>query len=113
MLNPYDKEVECMIKDIAESDYDGVDKGGFVLLEFYSTTCGPCKMLSYVLKEIDKENPELKIYTIDFNASAALREKCGVKGFPTMLFLKDGKEVSRMEGLKQKPAIVSEINKWK
>lgn len=36
-----------------------------------------------------------------------------MKGFPTMLFMKDGAEVSRLEGLKQKPAIVQEIEKLK
>lgn len=98
-----------MIKEINTEEFDAMDKSGAMLLEFYSKTCGPCKMLAFVLKDIDKNNPEFPIYTIDFDENQELKERCGVKGFPTMLFMKDGEEVSRLEGLKQKPAIIKEI----
>lgn len=100
-----------MIKDISSGEYAELDKTGPYVLEFYSKTCGPCKMLSFVLKDIDKNKPDFKIYQVDFNENADLKEQCGVNGFPTMLFMKDGKEVSRLEGLKQKPAIIEAIEK--
>ncbi len=90
-----------------------MDISGPAIVEFYSKTCGPCKMLSFVLKDIDKNDPDLPIYTVDFNANEDLKDRCGVKGFPTMLFMKDGNEVSRLEGLKQKPAIIAEFEKVK
>ncbi len=98
-----------MITEVNTQEYDALDKSGAMLVEFYSKTCGPCKMLAFVLKEIDKLKPEFSIYTVDFDENQELKERCGVKGFPTMLFMKDGKEVSRLEGLKQKPAIIKEI----
>lgn len=79
------------------------------MIEFYSKTCGPCKMLSFVLKDISKQKPDFPIYIIDFDENRELKERLGVKGFPTMLFFKDGQEVSRLEGLKQKPAIINAI----
>lgn len=100
-----------MIKEITGEEYATLDKSGPYLLEFYSKTCGPCKMLAFVLKDIDKTNPDVKIYQVDFNENKQLKEDCGVKGFPTLLFMKDGKEVTRLEGLKQKPAIQAEIDK--
>jgi thioredoxin 1 len=100
-----------MIKEVNTEEYDAMDKSGGMLVEFYSKTCGPCKMLAFVLKDINKNNPDLPIYTIDYDENVELKERCGVKGFPTMLFMQDGKEVSRMEGLKQKPAIIKEIDK--
>ncbi len=100
-----------MIKELTTAEFDAMDKSGPMLLEFYSKTCGPCKMLSFVLKDIDKANPDYPIYTVDFNENEELKDRCGVKGFPTMVFMKDGVEVSRLEGLKQKPAIVAEIAK--
>lgn len=100
-----------MIKEINEREYDALDKSGAYLLEFYSKTCGPCKMLGFVLKDTDKNMPGLRIYQVDFNENKELKEAFGVKGFPTLLFMKDGKEVSRLEGLKQKPAIIAEIEK--
>lgn len=102
-----------MIKEVNTNEFDALDKTGAMLVEFYSKTCGPCKMLSFVLKDIVKNDPELNIYTIDFNENEELKNRCGVKGFPTILFMKDGKEASRLEGLKQKPVIIAEIKKIK
>ncbi len=102
-----------MITEVNTQEYDALDKKGPMLVEFYSKTCGPCKMLAFVLKDISKNDPDLPILTIDFDENIELKERCGVKGFPTMLFMKDGAEVSRLEGLKQKPAILKEIEKVK
>lgn len=100
-----------MIQEINSSEYEALDKSGHYLLEFYSKTCGPCKMLAFVLKDIEKSNPDLKIYQVEFNENQDLKEKCGVKGFPTLLFMRDAAEISRLEGLKQKPQIIAEIEK--
>jgi thioredoxin 1 len=100
-----------MIKEINTEEYDAMDKSTAMLVEFYSKTCGPCKMLAFVLKDINKNNPDFPIYTIDYDENVELKERLGVKGFPTMLFMKNGEEISRMEGLKQKPAIFKEIEK--
>lgn len=102
-----------MITEVNTSEYDALDKSGPMLVEFYSKTCGPCKMLSYVLKDISKNDPDFRIYTIDFDVNEELKTRCGVKGFPTMLFMKDGAEVSRLEGLKQKPMIAKVIEDLK
>lgn len=98
-----------MLKEITQTEYDVMDRSQPMLVEFYSKTCGPCKMLAFVLKDIDKNMPEFPICQIDFDENVELKERLGVKGFPTMLFYKSGEEVERMEGLKQKPAIVKAI----
>lgn len=98
-----------MIQEINTHEYDVMDKSGPMMVEFYSKTCGPCKMLSFVLKDIDKLKPDFKIYTIDFDENKDLKERLGVTGFPTMLLMKDGEEINRLQGLKQKPAIVKAI----
>jgi len=53
--------------------------------------------------------PDFPIYQIDFDENIELKESLDVTGFPTMLFFKDGQEVERMEGLKQKPLITKAI----
>lgn len=100
-----------MLNEVNTKEYDALDKSGAMLVEFYSKTCGPCKMLAFVLKDVAKNHPDLPIITVDFEANSDLKERCGVKGFPTMLFMKDGHEVSRLEGLKQKPLILKELEK--
>lgn len=98
-----------MIQELNTVEYDGLDKTGPMLVEFYSKKCGPCKMLAFVLKAIDKLKPEFKTFTIDFDENQELKERLEVTGFPTMLFMQDGKEVNRLKGLKQKPAIIKAI----
>ena len=98
-----------MITEITEQEFAALPQQGAMLVEFYSKTCGPCKMLAFVLKDINKTMPEFPMYTIDFDENRELKERLGVKSFPTMLFFKDGQEASRMEGLKQKPAIIKAI----
>jgi thioredoxin 1 len=98
-----------MIQEIGTQDYDQLDKSGPMLVEFYSKTCGPCKMLAFVLRDIDKTLPDFKMYTIDYDENQELKERLGVKGFPTILLMKDGQEINRLAGLKQKPVIVKAI----
>lgn len=98
-----------MIQEINTEQYDAMEKTGPMLVEFYSKTCGPCKMLSFVLRDIDKLKPDFKTFIIDFDENKELKERLGVTGFPTMLFMKDGEEVNRLQGLKQKPAIIQAI----
>lgn len=98
-----------MIKELTQKEFDEMDRSAPMLVEFYSKTCGPCKMLSFVLKDIDKTMPDFPIYQIDFDENIELKERLGVTGFPTMIFFKNGEEVERMEGLKQKPAIAKAV----
>ncbi|MFH2128937.1 MAG: thioredoxin family protein [bacterium] len=98
-----------MIQEINTEEYDRLDQTGPRMVEFYSKKCGPCKMLSFVLRDIDKLKPEFRIFTIDYDENQELKERLGVTGFPTMLFMEDGREVNRLKGLKQKPAIIKAI----
>ena len=98
-----------MITEIDTAAYDSMDKSGVMMVEFYSKTCGPCKMLGFVLKDVAKAMPDFPIYQIDFDENRELKERLGVKGFPTLLFFKGDKEVSRLEGLKQKPVVLKAI----
>ncbi|SBV91095.1 Thioredoxin [uncultured delta proteobacterium] len=98
-----------MIKELTQKEFDEMDRSRPMLVEFYSKTCGPCKMLSFVLKEIDKAMPDFPMYQIDFDANIELKERLGVKSFPTILYYRDDREVERMEGLKQKTAIIKAI----
>lgn len=98
-----------MIKEINQQEFDAMDRSQPMLVEFYSKTCGPCKMLSFVLKDIDKTMPDFPMYQIDFDENMEMKERLGVQGFPTILFFKNGEIVEKMEGLKQKPAIAKAI----
>lgn len=95
-----------MLKEINKATFDQDIQEGAVLLDFYSKNCGPCKMLAFILNDIDKEfSEDIEIIKIDFEEHSDLVEKYNVEGYPTLIMLKDGEEVERKAGLQQKPAI--------
>lgn len=85
---------------------------GAVVADFYSDSCIPCKRLSPVLADIEDElGDKIKLVKININFDAALAEKYGVMSVPTLLFIKDGEEKSRLTGAVKKADIISEIEK--
>lgn len=98
-----------MNKEVNTAEFKELCGEGLVLADFYSTTCGPCKMLGFVLRDVEKEYPDVKILKVDFDQNKDLIEEHKVEGYPTLILLKDGVEVARMQGLQQKPAILKMI----
>ena len=99
-----------MVKEITSEEFSSLTGTGVVLVDFFSTTCGPCKMLSFVLNDVDKMlGDKVSILKVDFDKNKDLTAQYEVKGYPTIIILKDGVEVKRMQGLQQKPAIVKAL----
>ncbi|WP_034057100.1 thioredoxin [Lacinutrix jangbogonensis] len=81
-----------------------------VLVDFFATWCGPCKALTPILKQVKdvlKEN--VSIIKIDVDKNQELASKYQVKGVPTMLLFKNGKQVWRQSGVLQKDEIIKII----
>ena len=98
------------IKEVCGAELDALTNQGKVLVDFYSKTCGPCKMLGFVLKDIAKGLDDTEILLVDYDANKESVESHGVEGYPTMIFYKEGQEVERMRGLQQKPVILKMIS---
>lgn len=99
-----------MIKEVNSEEFKELAGTGLVLADFFSTTCGPCKMLGFVLKDVEKEfGDSLSMLKVDFDQNKELTAEYGVTGYPTLVLLKDGTEVARLQGLQQKPVIVKMI----
>jgi|SRR5690606_584494 len=82
-----------------------------VLVDFFADWCGPCKMLAPILKEVKEELGEnIKIIKIDVDRNQALAGKYQVRGVPTMILFKNGKQVWRESGVLQKAAILDIVN---
>ena len=83
-----------------------------VLVDFHADWCGPCKVLSPILKEVKKElRDTIKIVKIDIDKNEKLASKYQVRGVPTMLLFKSGKQLWRQSGVLQKDQIISIIKK--
>ncbi|MDF2678121.1 MAG: thioredoxin [Bacillota bacterium] len=77
-----------------------------VLLDFWASWCGPCKMISPIIDEIAKENTEIKVGKINVDEQPELASKYGVMSIPTLAVIKNGKLVKTMVGAKPKSSII-------
>ncbi|WP_298493619.1 thioredoxin [uncultured Algibacter sp.] len=81
-----------------------------VLVDFFANWCGPCKMLAPILKDVKQELEDtVKIIKIDVDKNQPLAAKFQVRGVPTMILFKNGKQVWRQSGVLQKNEIINII----
>jgi thioredoxin 1 len=81
-----------------------------VLVDFFADWCGPCKMLAPILKDVKEElGDAVIIVKIDVDKNQSIATKYQVRGVPTMLLFKNGKQVWRQSGVLQKKDIVQII----
>lgn len=84
-----------------------------ILVDFSADWCGPCKMLAPILKQVkDELGDAIKIIKIDVDKNQPLAAKYQVRGVPTMVLFKQGKQLWRQSGVLQKQEIVSKINSF-
>ncbi len=87
------------MKELDHSNFEAEAMKGNVVLDFWATWCNPCKQLLPILEAAQKEIPHVKICKIDVDHNLELAKRFGVRGVPALVFLKDGKEVSRNVGV--------------
>ncbi|TCL67622.1 thioredoxin [Mariniflexile fucanivorans] len=84
-----------------------------VLVDFFAEWCGPCKMLAPILKQVkDSLGDRVSIVKIDVDKNQALAAKYKVRGVPTMMLFKDGKQVWKQSGVLQKDEIINIITTY-
>lgn len=80
-----------------------------VLVDFWATWCGPCKMLSPIVDELSEEVDTVKFVGVDVDQSERLAIKYGISSVPCLVLFKDGEEVKRTVGVQPKPALAAFI----
>jgi thioredoxin 1 len=82
---------------------------GRVLVDFFATWCGPCKMLSPILEEVDErgEAGDLLIVKVDVDEAGEIAAKYGIQSIPTLILFENGKAVKSQLGYMPKPQLLN------
>ena len=93
------------------SNFDTIIKSDKpVLIDFFATWCGPCKMLSPILKEVkDSLGDRISILKIDVDKNQQIASQYQVRGVPTMILFQNGKQLWRQSGVLNKEDIIKII----
>ncbi len=96
-----------MLKHLKEEDFNEEVKTGDVLVDFYATWCGPCKMLEPVIEEFAEARGKVKVIEVDIDEHEDLAREHGIMAVPTLLVYRDGKLVNKQSGFVTKDILES------
>ena len=82
-----------------------------VLIDFFATWCGPCRMVSPLIDEIAEERGDIKVCKVDVDEQGELAAQFGVASIPTLVVVKGGKVSAQNIGAVPKPKILEMIDK--
>jgi thioredoxin 1 len=107
MVEDYNK-----ILTLTNNNFETFTKNRIVLVDFWATWCGPCRMMAPVLNDVSKELTGNKhVGKVDIEKYQHLAKKYKVKSIPTMILLKNGQEINRFVGVKSKNYLLQQIHK--
>ncbi len=94
----------------SESSFTNDIKEGVVLVDFFATWCGPCKMLSPILEELANDRNSIKIVKMDVDENPNIAKEYGIMSVPTLILFKDGVEIAKQTGFLPKDSLQNWIN---
>jgi len=99
------------IINLDEKNFHQTTKDSIALVDFWAEWCMPCKMMTPILNDVVNEvDDKIKICKLNVDGQQKLAAKFGVRSIPTLIILKNGKEVKRFVGVKPKEYLISQLN---
>ena len=103
---------ELIMKIVNTQEFNELMNEKAVLVDFFATWCGPCKMLSPVLEGVaEKMKDKVMIVKVDVDRSPDLAAKFGVMSVPTMIMFKNGRQVDAFSGYMPEANLMANIER--
>ena len=98
------------VRDVKEAEFDESVKAGKVIVDFWATWCGPCKMQGALIdQKIVPEHPEIEVLKVNVDEEPALAARFGVMSIPTLILYKDGQMLEQIVGLTKPDEILAKL----
>lgn len=92
----------------SEEGFDkAVSAGGLVMVDFWASWCGPCRMIAPIVEEIAEENDDIKVGKINVDDERRLAMSFGIESIPTLVAMKDGKIINKTIGVTSKENLLA------
>ncbi len=103
-----------MVRELTDQNFEQETNSGLALVDFWATWCGPCRMQSPVIDELNEESDgSVHYFKMDVDANQATPSKFGIMSIPTLLVTKDGEVVDKLIGYHSKEQIEETLAKHK
>lgn len=104
---------DSKIKVLTESNFKSSTKSGVYLVDFYADWCRPCKMMKPILEEFAGEYAnKITVAGVNTDNNKTLSTQYNISGIPCLVVLKDGKEVKRIVGYREKAQLISDLEEY-
>ena len=96
-----------------EANFDEKTKNGVVLVDFFATWCGPCRMMAPILEDVkDELSSSIEIFKVDVDDNEKLARSFGIMSIPTLILFVNGQQKEKHIGLMQQDELVDIIKKY-
>jgi thioredoxin 1 len=96
--------------EITDANFNSEASAGVILIDFWAPWCGPCRIQGPIIEKVAEQvGDKAKVAKCNVDENQAIASQFGVQSIPTLIILKDGKEVERMVGVQQENVLVEKL----
>lgn len=101
------------ILTLTDKNFQNLTKNKIVLVDFWAAWCAPCRMMAPVLNDLadDLDGKEVAVGKVNIEQYQSLAKKYNIRSIPTMVIFKNGVEVSRFSGVRNKEYLRKELER--
>ncbi|MBQ3076205.1 MAG: thioredoxin [Clostridia bacterium] len=95
------------MKELTIQNFDAEiqSNNGITIVDFWAAWCGPCRMISPILEEIDREVEDVTVMKVNVDNEPALADRFAINAIPTLIFFKNGELIKQKTGLYPRDAL--------